>query len=1001
MNGMAPRSIVFTALLALAVAFATRLVAQTPIPPVAAADKLSTGAPPSTALPPSSLATTVVTVLQSPAAVPAPGVTAAAPIAAKPAISPGIPLSEPTGSATTGPLGTIRPAPVAAAPAIPAATPTAPARIMPGQAPAAPVPAATVVPPPASRVPDAPVPAAPGAAPAIPSPVTPGPMAPAAAAPAAAPAIPDGIPAAFPVPAAPAAAAGASGQKMISLSFQDAPVDQVLAFYSELTGRTMIKAQGINAVITLRGQTKLTEDEVKQAIESVLALNNITLVPLDEKFFKVVQPPTARQEGMPIRFTPDGKLREGDGIVSQVIELKHIELAEAVPILQTLLHGYGKLQALDRANAIMVTDTESNIRRILELIEYLDKPAETKVDTRIYELHEAVAADVAQRLNELITDPNAQQRRPTVTIVQPSAPTPPGVVRAPTTPSSSIRTDISLAERGIISGQVKIVADDRTNVLIIISDPANFTFFENMIKVLDRAVDPETIVKVYTLEYATADEVADLLSGLIGSSSGARRTSASRTGASSPTRSGTSSSRGSTSRTSSRNASTANRGSSTSGDNRSQSIRDYIASQVSGGSPASTAGGGGPDGEGIGELSEYTRILPDLRSNSLLLMGRKTDLTVLEQVVKELDVMLAQVVIEAVIIEVTLSDEVSYGVDWLQRSMQAYTETKSGPGGGVALRNPIMSWGGGFLSSAAAAFQSGAEVGRDVPLASGEMTYYSTIENLNLDAVIHLAAKDSGARILSTPVILTTDNTEAKIVAGEERPIVTATTVTSGGNQTSAYEYKNIGIELTVKPHITPQRVVVMEIMQTADNVGDIVTIDGNDVPVVTKRELEASIAVENRSTIILGGLVSNADRNSRSKVPFLGDIPILGRLFRSDTKSNQRTELLVLITPYVLQTPDEARAETRRIHDSTGANSSRWFENGFTDSDLARQKRIEVPQVRKDQKLPPRIEEFLRGAATNAPLRAGARTIVVPQPMRTGPAAPSAPATAPAPAPR
>jgi general secretion pathway protein D len=342
--------------------------------------------------------------------------------------------------------------------------------------------------------------------------------------------------------------------------------------------------------------------------------------------------------------------------------------------------------------------------------------------------------------------------------------------------------------------------------------------------------------------------------------------------------------------------------------------------------------------------------------------------------------MLAQVVIEAVIIEVTLSDEVSYGVDWLQRSMQAYSETTAGPGGGVAVRQPVMSWGGGFIGGASSAFRSGADVGRDVPLSAGGMTYYTTLESLNIDAVIRLAAQDSGARILSTPVILTTDNTEARIVAGEERPIVTATTVTTGGNQTSAYEYKNIGIELTVKPHINPQRVVVMDVSQKADNVGDIVTIDGNDVPVVTKRELEANIAVEDRSTIILGGLVSNADRNSRTKVPILGDIPILGRLFRSESKSTQRTELLVLITPYVLQTPQEARAETRRIHDSTGADSSRWFEKGFTDSDLARQKRIEVPQARKDAKLPPRIEEFLKGTATNQPTRSGARTIVVPQ---------------------
>lgn len=796
----------------------------------------------------------------------------------------------------------------------------------------------------------------------IPPQSSPLPLPPAAASPA-------GPPSAAPA-SSPLASTGAV-QRLISLSFQDAPVDQILALYSELSGRTMIKAPGVQANITIRSHSKLTEDEVRQAIEAVLALNNISFVPLGDRFYKVVQPPAARQEGMPIRFSSDAAPREGDFMVSQVVELKHIEINEIMTILPTILHAHGKVQPLERANAIMITDSESNVARALELIAFLDRPAETKVETRIYELREAAAADVAQRLNELISD-TGQQRRPTVTIVQPAQPTPPGVIRPPTTPS--IRTDLSLAERGVVVGQVKIVPDERTNVLIIISDPANFPFFDNMIAVLDRAVEPETLVKVYALEYAAADEIADLLSALIGGTTSTRR----RTG----TTSGTSGRR---------STRTTTAGESTSQESRAQTIREFIQSQVSRTPTPASGAAGGPEGEGIGELSSETRILPDLRSNSILLMGRKTDLTVLEEVIRELDVMLAQVVIEAVIIEVSLNDETTTGLDWLQRSLQAYATSRIGPDGGFVLREPVMSWGGGFLSGATAAFRSGAEVGRDVPLSAGALTYYLTVEGLNLDAVIHLAARDSRARILSTPIILTTDNTEARIVAGEERPIVTATTVTVGGNQTSAYEYKNIGIELTVKPRINPQRVVVMEVTQTADNVGDIVVIDGNEVPVVTKRELKANLAVEHRSTIVMGGLVSQAERNSHSKIPVLGDIPLLGRLFRSDSRSQQRTELLVLLTPYVVRTPQEARAETRRIHDASEANSSRWFEKGFGDSDLARAKRAELPPERPGTKLPPRIEQFLKETDTNEPPPRGARTIVVPQTVQ--PMRPSAPA--------
>ncbi len=847
----------------------------------------------------------------------------------------------------------------------PLLTPAAPPRLMPP-------PAATNVeeqPPPSPSPANAMTEAAQGdeesSAPTTPIPPQPSPV----------PSPPAETTPAGPPPAAPASSASTSTggvQRLISLSFQDAPVDQILALYSELTGRTMIKAPGVQANITIRSHSKLTEDEVRQAIEAVLALNNISFVPLGDRFYKVVQPPAARQEGMPIRFSSDAAPREGDFMVSQVVELKHIEINEIMTILQTILHAHGKVQPLERANAIMITASESSVARARELIAFLDRPAETKVETRIYELREAAAADVAQRLNELIGD-TGQQRRPTVTIVQPAQPTPPGVIRPPAT-TPSIRTDLSLAERGVVVGQVKIVPDERTNVLIIISDPANFPFFDNMIAVLDRAVEPETLVKVYALEYAAADEIADLLSALIGSTTSVRRRSG--------TTSGTSSTR--TSRT-------ATTGGSTAQESRAQTIREFIQSQVSRTPTPASGAAGGPEGEGIGELSSETRILPDLRSNSILLMGRKTDLTVLEEVIRELDVMLAQVVIEAVIIEVSLNDETTTGLDWLQRSLQAYETSRIGPDGGIVLREPVMSWGGGFLSGATAAFRSGAEVGRDVPLSAGALTYYLTLEGLNLDAVIRLAARDSRARILSTPIILTTDN--------EERPIVTATPVTVGGNQTSAYEYKNIGIELTVKPRINPQRVVVMEVTQTADNVGDIVVIDGNEVPVVTKRELKANLAVEHRSTIVMGGLVSQAERNSSSKIPVLGDIPLLGRLFRSDSRSQQRTELLVLLTPYVVRTPQEARAETRRIHDASNADSSRWFEKGFGDSDLARAKRVELPPERPGTKLPPRIEQFLKETETNEPPPRGARTIVVPQtvqPMRHS--APAGGRTVPAP---
>jgi len=302
---------------------------------------------------------------------------------------------------------------------------------------------------------------------------------------------------------------------MISLNFRDAPLDQVLGFYAELTGRTVIKAPGLNATITLRGQTRLTEEEAKQAIETVLAMHNITMVPLGDKFLKVVQAAAVRQEGIPTQIElPEVAFPEVDRLISQIVELKYVDFKEIQPIIQGLMHGYGKIQALERTNALLITDTANNLQRILEIIEYLDRPMIPKVETRIYELRYAEAGKVAAKLQELIQEsqqkptPQPQVRRPV---------TPPGVIRPSVTRAVQAQvTPAELAERGIIRGKVKMVSDDRTNILIIISPPENFAFFDKIVSVLDRPVEPEIVVKVVKLEYANAEEIASILNEFIG-----------------------------------------------------------------------------------------------------------------------------------------------------------------------------------------------------------------------------------------------------------------------------------------------------------------------------------------------------------------------------------------------------------------------------------------------------------------------------------------------------
>lgn len=733
------------------------------------------------------------------------------------------------------------------------------------------------------------------------------------------------LPPGSPPPATPAAP---GAEKLILLNFRDSPLDQVLEFVADLLGRTLIKSPGINATITLKSQTRLTVREAMQAIEAVLAMNNVSLVPMGDKFIKVVQTTAARQEGMPVSMSlPESQFPETDALISQVVTLKYTEIAEITPIIQSLLHGYGKIQPLERANSLLITDTAVNMRRIMEILELIDQPTESKVETRIYTIRYAKASEIASRLNELIADSQAKEDKPRLDAAQVAGAAVPPAIAAlrPHAPGSEAEAAAvaAAAERGVIVGKVKIIADERTNILFVISRAENFVFFDKIVDVLDRPVDPAIAVRVIALEYAKAEEVASILNEFIGAATAEKGTGAPEGAA-------------------------AAAGDAT--DSRSQALRDFIQQRVQQRAPKA------PEGEeegGIGRLSASTKILADKRTNALLLMGKKSDLDALLEVIDSLDIMLAQVLIEAVILEINLGKGVESGVDWLQRSVTAYQEQIKGPGGGLAMRRPVYSFGGGSVMNGEPSFRAGNSLltqadGR-AAVGSGALSYYLTFFDLNLDAVIRLAANSRDARILSTPVVLTTDNTEAKINIGEERPVVTSSSTFDTGTQTQNYQYRNIGIELTVTPRINPQRYVVMEIGQTADNVGGFVMINNNQVPIITKREINAQIAVQSRSTIVLGGLVSTDKTRSRAKVPLLGDIPLLGALFRSDSREESRTELLVLITPYVLMTPDEAREETVRIHNRTTFSKRGWGET-WSDSELPRLTREETDQILRER---------------------------------------------------
>lgn len=688
-----------------------------------------------------------------------------------------------------------------------------------------------------------------------------------------------------------------TAEKLYSFKFEGADLDTVMQTYCEWTGQIYLKNDSVAATITLKADS-LTKQECIQVVEAILGMNNIALVPMNDKFLKVVQStaPDLGGQGLKVHLDPDQKYGNSDKIVTQIIQLKNVEIPEVQTAVQHLMHAYGKIQTLERSNSLMITDTESNILRIRELINFMDQ-ASAGIEPRIYTIKFADATEIASRLSEIITLAQEDQTSGGKAAIR----TPAGVIRARNTrgtkPAAPTKATISTTESSgalIIQGNVKVIADERTNILIIFSQEENFEFFDKIIKVLDVEVDPAVTFEVVNLEYADAVELASTLNELVGAATG-------------------SSSRSSSSSSSSRNSRSSSSRSNTSGIQRSSS-----QSRVT-----PNAGSDLASIQNLNRLSEETKILADERTNSILLMGAKSDIAALKSVIQSLDIMLEQVIIEAAIFEVTLGDDLRHGIDWLYRG-----------------QDKIGAWDGNNLINSTNGIAS---------VAAGALTYYQNIGGISTEIAINLAASDSNVRLLSTPVIMTTDNTEAHLSVGEQRPVVTSTSsfANSSGTQSSNYEYKDIGIQLTVTPRINPQRVVVMEILQQADQVGDEIEIDGNKVPVILNREFEAQISVPDRGTVVLGGLINTETRDSTTKIPILGDIPFIGRyLFSSTSKQNRQTELVVLLTPYVLTNDEELKEETERRYDSIDMLPSDWPKKGWSESKLRhREKPEEEPE--------------------------------------------------------
>lgn len=718
----------------------------------------------------------------------------------------------------------------------------------------------------------------------------------------------------------------------------------VFTVYQDLIGKTVLKdPQTPAATITLqpkKGQELTNEDKI-EAIETVLEMNGIHIEPYGEKFVRALPRKDVRKDGIPLIMDPEAPLGESTRVVSLMIPFKNIAIDEAQKALEGFKSNSGILLVFERTNSILVTDTEQIINRMREIAKAIDIASPVQEVVEYIQIKYANANEVKQVIDNIVQESMKEQEKngkaPQNTPVAAQSPAssfrsrllggkPNNQPAAPVNNASLVMM-VSDADRGMIRGKVVTIADERSNKILIITNAQNMKFFKDVIAALDVETTPDTVVKVYRLKYAEAEDVSDMINDLIGNSSSSKSSGKSNQNQASKT---------GTSGSVTRNTSTAAK---------------KPANQRSGDVKA-------------GELNkENTTVLADKRINGLVVMTQKELVPTIEQIIESMDIKLSQVLIETVIVEVGLGNGLETGVDWVNKNWTGTDSQVMGGGGGgtsaetaTNLRGVKNSYADAYkeAKSILGVGENQASFAKEIdelaeklmeetaftgsPAGAG-ITYFLKSGKLNLSAVLKAAQTDSRTKYLASPIVMTLDNKEAEIEATQMKYLFKGyqySGSTMYGTSVPDYEQKDIGITIKVTPKINPNGTVMLTIEEQYSQVGPGQMVDGISQETTVTRKMSADALLENGQTVVFGGLTQTTVSENETGVPLLKDIPLIGKwLFGSVVRNEQRNELMVFMTPYVLDDAQSAQAEALR-RKRTLSDVRAWDDHGWSASALA-----------------------------------------------------------------
>ncbi|HBH27384.1 MAG TPA: type II secretion system protein GspD [Desulfofustis sp.] len=590
-----------------------------------------------------------------------------------------------------------------------------------------------------------------------------------------------------------------SDERYITIDFDNVDIQLFIKYISELTGTNFIVDPSVQGNVTIVSPTRISERDAYRVFESVLEVHGLTTVKAGS-VVKVI--PTVEARSRPIdTLIGEAGIQPDDRVVTQLIPLSYTSPLEMQKVLQPLVSKTSVMIAHTQSGMLIITDTLSNIDRLLEIVRMLDVER-TREEIEVILLEYANS----QKISQVITSIYQKSLRPQ-------------------------------AQGGAASQEMfAVVPYERINALIIMALPEDSMRIKELIAQLDtEAQRGEGNIHVYYLQNATAAELSKVLTAL---------------------------------------------------------PKQQETAVEEGKVPA---------------ISSDVTIMPDAETNALIITASRTEYAVLREVIEKLDIPRRMVYLEALIMEVNMDKSLDIGVEWLAGGTfddgtgQIATGFSGDPPYGVlsGIRSDPPSLPTGYTLGI---LKQGIQI--------GGVTFP------NIAAVLRAYESDSTINIISTPQILTTDNKEAEITVGENVPFLVSENTTDALQDYSNYEYRDVATTLSITPHISQADTLRLEI---STEVSKLKSAPEIRTPTTFTRRASTSVIVNDRDTVVIGGIIGQDVTDNEFKIPLLGDIPLLGWLFKTKGTSDQRTNMFIFITPHIVRNPAEIARVTLEKEDQLG----------------------------------------------------------------------------------